>query len=128
MFSRKKSILDRTDFFTLIPHRSVEWEEAEDKRIVLLVPKFRSGPVARWIQSWLPRPHIRVRLDEFGSFMWKCCDGSTSIESIAERMRQQFGERVEPVHNRLSMFMNKLTRGDLLTFEQPITSESNNSN
>ncbi len=127
MFGRTKKIADRSDFLTLIPHRAVEWEVRDDNKIVLLVPKFRRGLGARWIQPWIRRKHIRVRLDEFGSFIWKCCDGSTSMESIAEKMKQQFGDRVEPVHNRLSMFMQKLVRGELLTFEQSSTTQSNNS-
>ncbi|MBM4167563.1 MAG: PqqD family protein [Ignavibacteria bacterium] len=128
MFRRKEKTLDRAEFFTLIPHRTVEWEVRNDNKIVLLVPKFRRGLGARWLQPWIRRKHIRVSLDEFGSFIWNCCDGSTSIESIAGKMRQQFGERVEPVQDRLSMFMNRLVRGELITFEQPFPTQSTNEN
>jgi hypothetical protein len=61
-----------------------------------------------------PRPY-RVDLDDVGTFVWKRCDGSISVEELARAMRGEFGERVEPVEDRLVTFLKSLQRGRFIT-------------
>jgi len=84
--------------------RSVEWEDGPEGGAVLLVPRFRKGLLAKWLQPRLKSKHIKVKLDEIGSFAWRRFDGKTSFESIVEEMQGQFGSRVEPAEDRLKKF------------------------
>ncbi len=94
----------------VVPMHDMKWEDGPEERAVLLVPRFRKGPLARWLQPRLKRPHIRVKLDEIGSFAWHRMDGKTRFTEIVNAMREHFGERVEPAEQRLQQFLILLYR------------------
>jgi hypothetical protein len=51
------------------------------------------GLFARWIQPRLRRPHVRITLDKIGSFVWKRCDGQTTVGDILAEMDARLTER-----------------------------------
>ena len=104
-----------------VPKRLLEWREADDGRCVLLRPKFGRGPVGRWLADRVGDPHYRIRLDELGTFVWKACDGETSLDTIAIRLRRHFGSTVEPAEQRLGLFVRKMLKSRVLELTQPPT-------
>ncbi len=100
----------------LIPARTSEWEE-NDGRIDLLVPPYGRGRIGRKLQSWFRAPCHKVHLDDIGSFVWQRCDGHARVRDIAAAMHERFGERVEPVEERLVLFLQQLVRGRFVTVE-----------
>ena len=102
----------------LTPARTREWVEQEG-RVVVLMPKFRHRWVAPWLQPMLRRPHVRVKLDDLGSAVWKLCDGTTTVARMAEVIQSQFGAAAEPVLDRIGAFLRKLEDGDLITIPPP---------
>ena len=103
----------------VVPRRTIGWEDGPDGGAVLLVPRFRRGPLARWLQPRLKRPYIRVKLDEIGSFAWRKMDGSTSFASIVEAMKKEFQDRVNPAEDRLSKFLTILYRNKFVQLYKP---------
>ena len=101
------------DFVHARPRRLLEWCE-EDGRCVLLRPRLGSSRLVRWVAGQVGDPHYRIRLDEVGTLVWKACDGDTSLADIVGRMRDRFGERVEPADHRLSRFILKMLKGRML--------------
>jgi hypothetical protein len=92
----------------LKPARRLEWEEVDDDRVALLVPRF-THPF--WVKHLLPRlksPHIRVKLDPIGSHLWRQCDGERTVEQIGALMQEKFGEKIEPLYERLGRFIARL--------------------
>lgn len=62
----------------------------------------------RIAQKLFGRPEIsRIHLDETGSFVWSCIDGS-SILAIGERVKERFGAAAEPIYPRLILFFTEL--------------------
>ena len=109
----------------LRPERSAEWETGEDGRVVLLIPKFRNPFMVRWVLPMLSSKVFRVKLDTFGSFVWKACDGSSTVEDLGEHMRREFGESAEPVFERIGTFLRKLEREEFIRIRhQQGTSET----
>lgn len=102
----------------LRPRRTREWEEV-DGRVVVLMPKFRHPLLVRWLLPFLRSQNFRIKLDGLGSAVWKQCDGETSVASIAERVRAEFGETAEPVHDRIGTFLRKLEHGELVLIPPP---------
>ena len=97
-----------------IPRRTLDWHEAEDGRCIVLRPKFGRSPLGRWLASRVWDPHYRIRLDEVGTFVWKACDGRTSLSSIADQLREEFGPRVEPADQRLVAFVRTMLHSRML--------------
>ena len=98
------------------PRRILEWCEGEDGRCVLLRPKLGRSALGRWLSARIAEPHYRILLDDVGTFVWKACDGQTSLEMIAHRLRLRFGSRVEPAEQRLAVFVGQMKRSKLLSW------------
>ncbi len=102
------------NLYELTPRRLVQFEKAENGRVTLLIPKFQKGFLGDWLQPRLRRPFFRVSLDEFGSFVWLCCDGTTSVRTIGEQMKAQFGEAAEPIYDRIERFLQQLENSQFI--------------
>jgi hypothetical protein len=100
------------------PRRLLDWRERSNGQVVIFRPKFGHGVVGRWLASCLADPHYRIRLDDVGAFVWKACDGSTTLLTIAEGMRAKFGSDVEPVERRLAQFVRRMLLSRILELDQ----------
>ena len=92
----------------LVPKRILEWEDTDDGLITLLVPKFR-GKLGNLIASKMNSTNYEVQLDRVGSFVWKECDGENNVLEISQKMKDEFGEEIEPLFERISFFIKTLT-------------------
>lgn len=101
---------------TLIPEKLVESEKKDDGLLYLVIPKFRGKRTGKWLTSKLKHPTWKIDLDEVGSFVWEQIDGRTNVEKIGERMQKHFGEKVEPVFDRLNLFLYTMRKEDLIRF------------
>ena len=100
----------------LLPHTPREPGEVCD-RVSVLVPRFRHPRLRRWCER-LRLPPYRVHLDDVGSFVWLHCDGSVPMEEIGQRLSEAFGERVQPVEQRLATFFQQLQRAGMVSLEE----------
>ncbi len=96
----------------LQPERLFQWEEGEDGNVVVLVPKFRH-PWLQWLQARLKKKYFHVKLDAFGSHVWRACDGRMKVAAIAESFREQFGD-VPELYDRIAKFLRHLERGSIV--------------
>ena len=79
----------------LIPVRTARWEENEDGQVQVRMQKFE-GRLGKWLCRVLRKPNYALaRLDELGSFIWRRCDGSTTIEDILAELDEEMGDRFE---------------------------------
>jgi hypothetical protein len=101
----------------LKPKRNLEWESRESDLVMLLVPKFKNPLLVKWFVPMLAKPNIKVKLDEFGSFVWTRCDGQTSVERMGEEMALKFGEPLESLYERIGKFVAKLARDKFVLLE-----------
>jgi hypothetical protein len=108
----------------VIAKPAIDWEDGPEGQAVLLVPRFRKGPLAKWLQPRLKRPHIRVKLDKVGSFVWKRLDGDADFSKLIGEMRTEFGEKIEPAEERLQKFFTILHKDKFVELFQPSGSES----
>jgi hypothetical protein len=58
----------------------------------------------------------RVRLDDVGSCAWRHIDGETDVRTLCHLLREEFGDRVEPVHERLGQWVRILKRERLVRY------------
>lgn len=103
------------EYFSRRPRRNRDWED-ENGRIVVLIPKFGNHFFGKWMMAKMNRPFYRLKLDEIGSFVWQRCDGATDIKQIGEQLAAHFGDKVEPVHERLGLFLRSLERSKSITY------------
>lgn len=113
---RKHSVLETTNLLELAPVRIAPWKEDEGRVVLERPPPFRRG--FRKYLDWLSCSLAvrRIRLDEFGSCVWKHLDGVATVAEVAEALRAAFGDSAEPVEERLGTFVRILRQQDLLAY------------
>jgi hypothetical protein len=113
MLSRKKN-KEPFNIMTLRPAQRMKWEMGKEETVVVLVPKFRSKFAERWVLPRLRSTHIRVKLDTMGSFVWRQCDGRTTVAEITDRVKNRFTDSQESIEDRVVSFVLKLYKSDLV--------------
>ncbi|MDI6765802.1 MAG: PqqD family protein [Bacteroidota bacterium] len=116
IFSKKKSEFDNFNLLDLKPVRMFEFEEDQGAKVTLLIPKFRDKILGKYLQPLIKKKYFKVKLDEYGSFVWKQIDGRITVNEIVERLRLKFGAEAEPAVDRVAKFIQHLYRGDCVKF------------
>ncbi len=94
------------NYLDLIPVRvsGLEWTRDDEGIVVLEVEN--TGAFNRIAQKLLKRPKVtKVHLEKFGSFLWPLIDGERTVAKLADRLKEQFGEEVEPLYPRVVKYM-----------------------
>jgi len=100
----------------LIPTRNIQSEELSNGRITLLKPKFKNRFFVKYILPRLKSRYYRIKLDDFGSYVWIHCDGRNTVGQIANLLREKFKDEVDPVYDRLAVFMQSLARYQFIVY------------
>jgi len=58
----------------------------------------------------------RIRLDERGSYTWRLLDGERTVAELAEALRFEYGEQVEPAEDRAGQLIRMLHSEDLVGY------------
>jgi len=100
----------------LIPVRSTDWKE-ENELVVLLKPKFKHPFLKKFFLPRMKNPFFNIKLDSVGSYTWKLCIGSSTVEEIAKSMKHKFGDDVEPLYERLAQFLQNLEKNNFISYK-----------
>ena len=87
--------------------------------MVLQLPKFNNRFLQARLQSRMKHPFISIRLDVFGTWVWEKMDGNQTVFEIGESLSAEFGDAVEPVFERLGLFINLLARRRFIQLAKP---------
>jgi hypothetical protein len=103
------------------PVRCLEWRAVDNERLELLVPRFRSGLLGRWLQPRLraERSHIRISLEERGSWVWLHCDGERTVSDLASGFREAFPADAERSEERVGAFVLQMARNGFVQLRAP---------
>jgi len=116
MFNKKKDEFAGMNLLELKPIRAFEFVIQDEGKVTLLIPKFRGKVLGKYLQPYIKRKFFKVKLDTLGSFVWKQCDGKSSVNEIANKLRKQFGDKAEPADERVAKFVQHLYKSDCVTF------------
>ena len=92
----------------------IKWGK-DDKGLVTLEMENR-GFANFLAQKLLKKPRISfIHLEEFGSFIWTVIDGKQDIIAIGKLVKEKFGDKAEPLYERLAGYIKTLhTNGFIL--------------
>ncbi|MGN0153268.1 MAG: PqqD family protein [Lachnospiraceae bacterium] len=84
-----------------------KWEKNEMGEITIFV---ENKGFFNWIaQKFFKKPRVsQVHLEEMGNFIWPLIDGKRSVYGIGECLKEEFGEKAEPLYPRLVQYMRNL--------------------
>jgi hypothetical protein len=101
----------------LIPDQNILSEKTEDGLYVLLKPKYRHPLFVKHVLPRLKSPNYKIQLDDIGSFIWNLCNGRNNVEGICRQLKEKFGDKVEPLYERLGAFFQNLEKNKFITFK-----------
>jgi len=108
----------KINLLDLVPIRNIKWEKKENSLIVLLKPKFTQAFLSKHVLPRLKNPYYRIKLDDMGSYIWESCDGQSTVKELAEGLKNKFGDRVEPLYDRLALFLQSLEKNHFILYKK----------
>ncbi len=104
------------NFLDYIPaHSSAVSATEKDGRITVHVEN--TGFFNRLAQKCFKAPvYSDIDLDDLGSFVWKQIDGQKTVFEIAADVKEAFGDKAEPLYDRLSKYVGILHEQKYVVF------------
>lgn len=101
----KKSSSNYLDFIP-IPAKDLKYEIIDGQVTIFQENKGLFNRIAQII--WKKPAVSQIHLDEMGNFIWPHMDGKNSIMDIATLVKEEFGEKAEPLYNRIVQYFKTL--------------------
>jgi len=67
---------------------------------------------------WITPKVSHIKLDRFGSFVWKQIDGSRSLIEIGILVKEEFGDKAEPLYERLAKYFDMLKNNRFVSYRK----------
>lgn len=113
--ARKKT--KKENYLEQVPVRNPEFSWKENDQGIVTVDLVHKGFFDKLAQKlWVTPKVSHIKLDRFGSFVWMQIDGSRNLMEIGCLVREEFGDKAEPLYERLSKFMMTLKDNGFVTF------------
>ena len=105
------------NLFELKPKQARSFEESSDGTVEILIPRYGNNAMGRLLKRVLNDRPVRIHLDDIGTSVWHLCDGHRNVHEIGQSLQAKFGERIEPVYDRLETFLKQMNKADLIEWE-----------
>jgi hypothetical protein len=84
------------------------YEVNEDGIVTLLIRQDHMVQrIFRRLRVKIPE-YQRITMDEFGSYTFLQIDGQKTVREIGEALEARFGDKVQPLYERLSLFLTHI--------------------
>ena len=117
-FFQRRSKLKGANYLELRPIRNMKEEVDSDNLVTVLIPKFTHSFAKKYFEPILKSPVIKLKLDELGSASWLAIDGKKNVYEIGNELIEKFGDKIQPVEQRLTKYLTQLYEHRLITFEE----------
>lgn len=117
---KKKQTVIPENYLEKIPLKKpgLRWTQAADGAVTLEVEN--TGVANRIAQKLIKKPLISyIHLDEMGNFVWPLIDGENSLIAIGEQVKAHFGEKAEPLYERLAQYFRTLASYGFVEWREP---------
>lgn len=105
------------NFLLYVPRKKhMIWEEKEGRVYLIFHHDKTVEKFLRWL---VKKPYASdLELDDLGSSTWKLIDGERSVYEIGQCLLEQYGTAVEPVNERLIMYLGHLNKKGCISFDR----------
>ena len=113
----KKEVISE-NYLEKIPVRNenITWKQDDENKVTLEIEN--TGFFNKIAQKFFKKPKVSfVHLDENGSFLWPLLDGEKSILELGVFVKEHFGEKAEPLYERLAKYFQILESYKFISFK-----------
>lgn len=109
------------NLFDCTPVREPDLTWTEDENGIITLHRVHNGKMDQFVQMITKKPlrQTHIKLEEFGSFIWKNIDGRTTLKGIADKLQDEFGEKVDPLYPRLAKYVTMMKNNKLIFWHLP---------
>ena len=94
----------------------LNWSKDEYGNVTLEMEN--KGVANRIMQKLIKKPKTSyIHLDEMGSFIWPLMDGEKDILEIGKFVEEHFGEKANPLYERLSQYFKTLEKYNFIEYK-----------
>ena len=105
------------NLYELVPVQKRTFDENDDGTVDVFLPRYGEGRVGRLMKRVLSNTPVRIHLDDIGTSVWRLCDGTRSVLEIGESLHEKFGSRIEPVYDRLEVYLEQMRSSGLIEWK-----------
>ena len=118
--SKKEPPKSLFNLLKMRPVRTRKWKpNATDPDLVsIIIPRFNTRFGKKLGRAFNIKQTYNVNLEKYGSAVWRLCNGEATVKEIGEVLREQYGEDVEPLYERLSFYLTLLEKNKLIKYEK----------
>lgn len=117
---------EEINYLELTPVKLKQSKALETGKEAIIVPKFTNKIAVTLLKPFLKKDSFQIKLDDFGSAVWRLVDGEKKVQTIADELRKIYGSSVEPAEGRLTTFLTTLYRNEIITFSELNSKEAKN--
>lgn len=106
--------MKKNNLLTMIPIRNkkISWK-IKNNKVILIINRKHTFDL--FMHKLFNTPlKTDVELESFGSFIWQQCDGAKNIYDISIKLEEKFGEKVNPVLERLIIYIKTLHKNNFI--------------
>ena len=108
----------KENYLEKIPVRKTDIECSTDENNIVTLKVENKGAMNYLFQKLLRKPRYSyIHLDEMGSFVWPLIDGEKDIFAIGKEVEKHFGEKANPLYERLSQYFEILKNNNFIEFK-----------
>jgi hypothetical protein len=117
-FKERKKILKSVNTLDLTPIKLYSEQLSEDELVIVIVPKFKNKIAVKFISPNLKSDHFKIKLDKFGSVVWKSMNGKTKVEQIIKNLNKKFGDEIKEADKRTTKYIFQLYQQGFISFKE----------
>lgn len=119
IWRKQMSFKKKDNYLKYIPIHSEKnkWDINDKGKVTIHM--VHNGIYDKIAQKFFGRPEIsHIDLDEMGTFIWQLIDGKNDIDDIANAVKVKFGEKAEPLYDRLVHYMKLLYNNKFIKYKK----------
>lgn len=108
---------EQENFLDYIPRHNSLFEYRENASGNIEVKVQNKGLFNKIAQVIAKKPkYSYIELEGFGSFIWKQMDGERTVYEIGKLLKAEYGEKAEPLYERLCTFIKILHKNHYIVY------------
>ena len=106
------------NYLSFVPVRNSEISYTSDEKGLVTLEKINKGLFNKIAQKIFKKPKTSyIHMEEMGSFIWSIIDGERDIEAIGKCVSEHFGEKAEPLYERLCKYIQIMESYGFIKFK-----------
>ena len=106
------------NFLDAVPVKNPEINFTKDDNGIVTLEIENKGLMNRVFQKLLKKPKITyIHMEELGSFVWQIIDGESDITALGKKVEEHFGDKANPLYERLSQYVKILESYNFITLK-----------